>query len=138
MILLKIFWRCFDDYSSCTCRIFEILAGGGAEIWISWPGWQQWWLPEDTVKLIYDSCAAPRCSTRCNLTCQCALEDINTRLNVLWWVKSQQFIDSHKQQQKKMTIVKRRIENKKSEEMIWLNGIVKKKSHSEEECKCCQ
>jgi hypothetical protein len=46
------------------------------------------------------------------------LEDINTRLNVLWWVKSQQFIDSHKQQQKKMTIVKRRIENKKSEEMI--------------------
>jgi hypothetical protein len=37
-----------------------------------------------------------------------------------------------------MTIVKRRIENKKSEEMIWLNGIVKKKSHSEEECKCCQ
>jgi hypothetical protein len=33
-------------------------------------------------------------------------------------VKGQQFIDSRKQQQKKMTIVKRRIENKKSEEMI--------------------
>jgi hypothetical protein len=46
------------------------------------------------------------------------LADINIRLNVLWWVKIHQFIDSNKEQQKRMTIDKRRREKKKSEEMI--------------------
>jgi hypothetical protein len=43
------------------------------------------------------------------------LVDINIKLHVLWWVTIHQFIDSNKEQEKKMTIVKRRREKKKTE-----------------------
>jgi hypothetical protein len=43
------------------------------------------------------------------------LKDINIRLNMLWGVNIHQFIDSNKEQEKKMTIGKRRREKKKRE-----------------------
>ncbi len=96
-ILLKISWKYFDDYSNCISRILKTPAGVRAEIWISSRGWPQRSLLEDTVKLIYVSWDITRCSTRCNLRCQCLLANIDIRSNMLWWVKSQQFIDSNKE-----------------------------------------
>jgi hypothetical protein len=46
--------------------------------------------------------------TRCNLRCQYELVDINIKLHVLCWVTIQQFIDSNKEQEKRMTIGERR------------------------------